>query len=325
MSTLAPTSSSELGALKSCPKAYDYRYNKMLVPFTVNANMAIGTLYHQGQAAGYEALKSWMRGPITVATECDYVFLTAALSEIQRPDPRDRDGLPLNLDPADVRATCDMTIYNWENVGRFDEIEEILGVEEQIFFECAGRPVRGTIDLRVRVAGQMEIWDHKTTGDISLDQTHLPLDLQTHLYYLGAWKKYGLAYRFIHNFQRRFDFESAQRCGPPNWQRPDGTKPYLLTKTGKVATRSDDPNDYVRRVSTPLTESQLLAFERSLEERMHLLRYHELANVWPRNDSKMGFGCGACPYYAICTNEADGREVNPALFEMLFHKLPAAS
>ena len=70
----------------------------------------------------------------------------------------------------------------------------------------------------------MEIWDHKTTGDISLDQTHLPLDLQTHLYYLGAWKHYGLAYRFIHSFQRRFDFVSDQRVGPLNWERTDGTR-----------------------------------------------------------------------------------------------------
>lgn len=319
---LKPTSSSELGAFKSCAKSYDYRYNKMLVPKNANKNMAIGTLYHQGQAAGYTALQTAMATP-ALMWDKDELFLTAALREVMRPDPRDRDNLPLGLDPDDVQATWDMVLYNWQHAGRFDEIEEILGIEEQIFIEVGGRPVRGTIDLRVRIAGQMEIWDHKTTGDITLDQTHLPLDLQTHLYYLGAWKHYGLAYRFIHSFQRRFDFVSDQRVGPPNWERQDGTRPYLLTKSGKAATRSDDPNDYVRRVPTPLSERQLVAFERGLEERLQLLRYHELTNIWPRNDSKMGFGCGACPYYSICTNEADGREVNPALFDMLFQKLPA--
>ena len=294
----------------------------MLVPFTANKNMSIGTLYHQGQAGGYLALQAAMTEPAREWSK-DEVFLEAAYREIMRPDPRDRDGLQLGLDHDDVAATWDMTLYNWQNVGRHDAIEEILGVEEQVFFECAGRTIRGTIDLRVRIAGQNEIWDHKTTGDISLDQSHLPLDLQTHLYYLGVWKNYGLSFRFIHNYQRRFDFISDQRCGPPSWARPDGTQPYLLTKSGKVASRSDDPNDYVRRIATPLSESQLLAFERSLEERVQLLRYHELTNIWPRNDSKMGFGCAACPYYAPCTNEADGREVNPALFEMLFQKLPA--
>lgn len=318
MTTLAPTSSSELGQLKSCPKAYQYRYRDNLVPLTSSKPMTMGTLYHQGEAAGYLALQASMQARLPSGD----VFLDAALREVERPDPRDRDGLSLGLDPDDVQAVCDMVTYNWQHVGRFDEIEEILGVEEQVFFECNGRPVRGTIDLRLRIAGQMEIWDHKTTGDISLDQTHLPLDLQTHLYYLAAWKHYGLAYRFVHTFQRRFDFTSDTRVGPPDWQRADGSTPYLLTKSGRPATRSNDPNDYVRRVATPLTESQLIAFEHSLEERLQLLRFHELSDIWPRNDSKMGFGCGACPYYSICTNEADGREVNPALFAMLFQKVP---
>lgn len=321
MTTLAPTSSSELNALKACPKAYQYRYRDNLVPLTSNKNMTIGTLYHQGEAAGYLALQAQLQGLRT--KNLSDAFLDAAIREVERPDPRDRDGLSLGLDPDDVQAVVDMVTYNWQHVGRFDEIEEILGVEEQLYFRCNGRLVRGTIDLRLRIAGQMEIWDHKTTGDISLDQTHLPLDLQTHLYYLSAWKQYGLAYRFVHTFQRRFDFTSDTRVGPPNWQRADGSTPYLLTKTGRAATRSDDPNDYVRRVATPLSESQLRAFERSLEERVQLLRYHELTNIWPRNDSKMGFGCAACPYYAPCTNEADGREVHPALFEMLFQKIPS--
>jgi hypothetical protein len=319
---LRSTSSSELGQLKSCAQAYNYRYERNLVPKTFNKNMTIGTLYHQGEAAGYLALQKAMNAPGLVWDK-DETFLTAAFQEVMRPDPRDRDGLSLGLDHDDVQATWDMVTYNWQHAGRFDEIDEILGVEEQIYFTCAGRRVRGTIDLRLRIKGQMEIWDHKTTGDISLDQTHLPLDLQTHLYYLLAWKMFGLAYRFVHSFQRRFDFGSDQRVGPPNWERTDGTRPYLLTKSGKAATRSDDPNDYVRRVPTPLSESQLVAFEKSLEERLMLLRYHELTDIWPRNDSKMGFGCGACPYYGICCSEADGREVAPAMLDMLFTKLPA--
>ena len=45
----------------------------------------------------------------------DETFLTAAFKEVMRPDPRDRDNLPLGLDPEDVFATWDMVLYNWQH------------------------------------------------------------------------------------------------------------------------------------------------------------------------------------------------------------------
>lgn len=167
----------------------------------------------------------------------------------------------------------------------------------------------------------MILMDHKTSGAISGDMAFLPLDLQTHLYCYGAWKMLGSRpMEFVHNYVRRFDFESDQRTGPPDWARPDGTKPYLYTKSGKVATRSSDVNEYLRRERTPLNAHQLVAWERELHDQLVTLRFHQLSDSWPRYGQKI-VGCSGCAYYAPCTTEIDGRELNPMAMDMSFVRL----
>ena len=308
MTLLGPTSTSELGTL-ACPRKYMYRYGRKLAPKRPNTNMAMGTFWHQCAAAGYKAgdRKQW---------------LSAALAESRTPDPIDRDGIPLGLEEENIDAVRDMLCYYWEHQGRFDEFEEILIVDEERYFEFAGWSIRFTIDLAVKMHGKLILFDHKTSGDISGDRAYLPIDLQTHLYYYGAWKTFERPAEFIHNWVRRFDFTSDQRVGPPSWARLDGSKPYLHTKSGKVATRSDEVGDYVQRDRTPLQESQLRAFEDELTAQLQTLRFHQISDQWPRYGQKLATGCSNCPYYAVCSTEMDGNPVNQMALDMAFVKLP---
>lgn len=307
---LGPVGTSELSTL-ACPRKYYFRYRQKLVPKQPNVNMAMGTVWHACAAAGYRTLRD---GPAR--------WLQAALAHSREPQI-DRDGLLIELQEENLEAIRDMLTYYWQNKGRYDEFEEILVVDEEQFFEFEGWQIRFTIDLLVKMRGGAFVpIDHKTSGDIAGDMAFLPLDIQTHLYYYGVWKKYQRPMEFIHNFIRRFDFESDQRCGPPSWARMDGTKPYLYTKSGKVATRSDDVNDYLRRERTPLNEAQLTSFERELHAQLATLRFHQIADVWPRYGTKLPTGCSNCSYYAPCTVEIDGREPNPSAMALNFVKLP---
>jgi len=306
------TSTSELITLQTCPKKYEYRYVRGLIPQDGPQAMNMGTLYHAGAAAGYQALQ--------MGFPKDF-WINAAIAEVTEKNPVDRDGIPLALSEESVEVVCDMLFYYNEHMLPQDSFE-IVAVEEPCTFELNDFTIRTTMDLLVRENGQLVVYDHKTSGDIAADQSHLPLDLQMHIYYLSVYKRLGeLPAYFVHNFSRRFDFSGAQRVGPPSWQRPtDGTRPYQLTAGGKVATRSDDPNDYLRRVTTPLTMNQIRAFERELTSKLQMLAFMGITNNFPRHDKKGAMGCGGCSYYSLCTTEADGHEANPSLLNVLFRQ-----
>lgn len=309
------TSTSELITLQDCPKKYDYRYRRGLIPQDGPQAMNMGTLYHAGAAAGYQAMQK-----MGVATGWPGLWVGAAVNEIRKPNPVDRDGIPLALSDESVQVVEDMLFYYEDNARIHDDFDEIIAVEEPCTFELNGYTIRTTMDLLVRKNGRFAVYDHKTSSDITSDQSHLPLDLQLHIYYYSVWKRLGvIPDQFVHNFSRRFDFSGATRVGPPSWQRP-GTNvfPYRLTAGGKIASRSDDPNDYVRRVRTPLTLNQLQAFERELLSKLQMLTFMELTNNFPRHDKKGAMGCGGCSYYSLCCVEHDGREANPQLLEVLF-------
>lgn len=292
-----------------------YRYVRKLAPKTLPTALATGIFFHKCAAAGYSHMRRTQRPD---------VWLQAALGASYEADPVDRDGILLGLAPEQVDATRDMLQYFWENTGRYDEFREILIIDEEEFFEFAGWKLRITIDLAaIMHDSRFVLFDHKTSSDISDDMAFLPLDLQTHLYYYGANKI--LARRpdeFVHNFVRRFDFASAQMTGPPSFARIDGTRPYYLTKSGKPATRSDDPNEYLRRVRTPLTDNQLRAYEEELTAQLNILRYHQLSGNYPRRAQKGYMGCSNCAYHAPCSHEMDGHESNPAAMAQAFIVLP---
>ena len=301
--------------LADCPRKFHYRYRRGLVPQDGPVAMNSGTLFHAGMAAGYRALQAGF------PEEC---WVQAALNEVRKKNPVDRDGAPLGLSEENTLAVCDMIEY-FNQYGRpNDSWDEIVAVEEPCTFEINGYSIRITLDLLVRSKGELLVIDHKSSGDITQDMSHLPLDLQTHLYYYGTWKRLGRPIEFVHSYTRRFDFSGSMRVGPPGWERHDGTRPYLLTAGGKVATRSSDPNDYLRRVRTPLTLNQLQAFEKELLAKLQMLTFMDVTNNFPRHDKKGAMGCGGCSYYSLCTTEADGHEANASLLDVLFRNTTQA-
>jgi hypothetical protein len=309
---LGPTSSSELNML-GCPRKFKYRYVDKLVPKTMSLPLATGIFWHKCAAAGYAALR-----------EGDSQWLRCALDASYESDPVDRDGIALGLEPDAIEAMRHMLEYYWEFAGRFDEFKQIHIIDEEAYFSYGGWNIRITIDLAYTAHdGRFFRMDHKTSSDISEDLAFLPLDLQTHLYYYGA--NLILERRpdeFIHNFVRRFDFASDQMVGPVSWVRGDHSQPYLKTRSGRPATRSSDPNDYLRRSRTPLTTKQLNAYETELATQLAELRYHQVSGVYPRRAQKGYMGCSGCAYYGPCSTEMDGNELNPAAMAEIYTVMP---
>jgi CRISPR/Cas system-associated exonuclease Cas4 (RecB family) len=292
--------SSDIGAFSSCARKFYYGNELGWKPKTSSYAMDIGSAFHICAAEGYRQI---------MHDKKNTHWLAAALIASKEPMKDRFTSRIFEFEDEELECLRDMLEYYWENVGQYDAFDEIVAVEEEWTFDLAGWIVRGTMDLVVRERGEIVIYDHKTSGDIEGDKAHLPLDLQTHLYYLCAYKRLGRPSHFVHNYQRRFDSFSDTRVGPPTWERGrsgGGVYPYRLTKSGKVATRSSDPNDYVRRVRTPLSEKQLHAFELELTNRLRTMSFHQMANIWPRNDQKLGFGCSNCAFYAPCSTEQNG-------------------
>lgn len=293
-----------------------YRYVKKIVPKTMGTALATGIFWHKCAAAGYFAIR-----------DGDGDWLRAAIKESYTANPVDRDGIELGLDVEQVQAMRDMLEYYWENTGRFDQFREIYIIDEERYFDFGGWTIRITIDLAALTHdNRFMLTDHKTSSDIASDLAFLPLDLQTHLYYLGANRV--LERRpdeFIHNFVRRFDFASTQMTGPPEWRRTHlglDEQPYLKTHGGKLATRSNDVNDYLQRSRTPLTEKQLKAFESELSSQLAVARYHAISGVYPRRAQKGNMGCSNCAYYGPCSAEMDGNELNESTMSQIYTILP---
>lgn len=305
---LGPTSHSELAAL-ICPKKYEYRYVQNLVPKTMGTALATGIFWHKCAAAGYAALRDGGN------------WLNAAKASIAFPETHiDRDGIPLGLEGDQVTAAIHMLEYYWEHTGRFDQFKEILIIDEERFFEFNGWKIRITIDLAaIMFDGRFVLFDHKTSSDIVADLAFISLDPQTHIYYYGADKVLDRRPdEFVHNFVRRFDFVSDQMTGPPGWKTLDGEMPYLKTKSGRAATRSNEVEDYLQRSRIALQPSQLKGFEKELTNDLAAARYHHLSGVYPRRPQKGNMGCSNCAYNSPCTTELDGHELNPAAMAQLY-------
>jgi hypothetical protein len=312
---LGPTSHSELSTLL-CPKKYEFRYVRGLVPKTMGTALATGIFWHKCAAAGYEVLRKDVHSS---------GWLEAAMRASYEENPVDRDGIPLGLTPEQTEAMRHMLIYFWENQGRFDEFKEIHIIDEVRYFDFAGWRIRFTIDLAATMHdNRFVLTDHKTSSDITADLGFLSLDLQTHLYYLGAYRT--LERRpdeFVHNYVRRFDFTSDQMTGPPAWKNVfDGEMPYLKTKSGRTATRSSEVEDYLQRSRTPLTLTQLAAFALELTAQLAAARYHHVSGTYPRHAQKGNMGCSNCAYFSPCTTEMDGHELNPSAMAQIYTVMP---
>lgn len=314
-------SNSAIGTLKECERKFWYQYELELIPKTENTAMTMGTVAHAGMAAGYIALangQDWLTAARDAAYRAEY----------------DREARPINLE-IDKRANvADMLEYYWEHVGKHDRFRSIIAIEQPLYLRVPRSDgsvdvIRCTLDMLATLeefGDEPIVFDHKTSSNIDEDQGHLALDQQTHLYYLAVRQTYGTPLAFVHNFVRRFEEKDKVITGPPSFRRAsDGEMPYAKTLTGKARTASDDPNDYVRRVRTPLSDTQLNGYYREIQDRLRLLSFCRSTGTYVRRDAKLGFGCKSCPYYALCTTELDGREVDPQMLSMLYDReVPSA-
>jgi hypothetical protein len=322
------TSMSTLDTFARCRKKFDMQELRGWIPRTGSKAMHIGTGYHIAVAEGYKAVREFdveykkFRGdPDAWAEQEDHAsaarsmaFVGAATTAPYR-IKHDRDGVTLDLSKEDRELIEDMVAYFWQEMGAADlkTITEILAVEEPVYIQIGRYVIRNTIDLLARVVGEDGPipFDHKTVGDVKMALNFLARDFQTRSYYSGVRGKYGKVPRFVHTF--------VNRDVPPGFGHRSELTPTGKTRNAKTLADMREPTRYVRRESTPLSDSQIDAFEGSLVKMLADIERSITENYFPPSPLKGNFpGCDGCPYAAPCAAEIDGREVGPANAEMLF-------
>jgi hypothetical protein len=317
---------STLDTFQRCRKKYEYSEVRGWNPRSGSRAMEIGTLFHACLAAGYRAVRefdksyaqfangNWAEGDETASASRGLTFLAAA-TPAAFSFTHDRNGVALGLTREDRELAEDMVNYFWENMGREDlkQIREVLAVEDPGYIQIGDYLIRATFDLVAFVLDEQYpvIFDHKTVGDVKIALDFLELDFQTRTYYSAARGKYGPIGRFTHTF--------VNRDVPPGFGHRS-----LLTATGKkrpekTLASMQDPNNYLRRSHTPLSDRQIDAFEAELIALVGEVDRATSAAYFPRTPIRGNYpGCAGCPYKAPCASELDGNEVAPAAVDLMF-------
>lgn len=315
------TSMSAINLFERCRRQYMYQEVRGWQPRTASRAMVLGTGYHAALASGYRGVQqydAWYRDDANNGTwnadDRAAEFLKHALKEA-RDVSRDRDGKLLGLNDEDHDLLEDMVSYWFEQMGRkdLDAIEEIVSVEEPAYIQVGQYLIRNTLDLSARYTEYPEslvIEDHKT-GDPDNTKEFLGLDTQTRFYYVAARGKYGKVLAFNHTF--------VDREVPPGF----GHRP-LTTPTGKERSAAtlkgmQDPNRYVQRTFTPLSDRQLDAFTNEIVDLIQEIEHAKESGRWTRTKIKVGpFACAHCPFFNPCQAELDGKEVGEGAAAMMY-------
>ena len=290
MSEIYDESMSSFKTYAECKKKWEYRYKRGLVPLQNNTEtLDIGTLYHAGMAEGYRHgiynLDNWVENAhngidITLRDGYDY----------------HGERRVLNVEKEKVQLVKDMLEFYWENLGQHDVFDEIIAVEESFSLYINGRTITNTFDLLVRQQGRLCIWDHKTVGSVNDTLAFLPLDMQSNMYQVAAWLKFGEPVEFMYNIARR-------------------AVPRELTASGRKSTASKDPADYLRRVNSIKSEGELRYVYEELKNQNQEMRQR----TWfPREPQKGFMGCNGCAYRDICSAEQTGKRVSKTMLEMSY-------
>lgn len=296
-------SMSELATFQRCEKKFYYSEVLGLKSRAPVDNISFGTLFHQAMQAGYRQLKGWPLGEPLDMRSAEFLGMAhAAILRILSEGAYYRRGKrePFALTDEKLGPLChDAVDFYWEHQGKLDVFDEIISVEVPVEFQLGDYTISNTFDLLVRQDGRLKLIDHKTSGAINEAYEFLDRDFQVLCYPLAAWKVYGELVEVVYNLVRR--------GVPPNFQRPDGTKPYELTKSGAKSKASTDLDDYLKRVSIFKSIGQLEHFEKMLAWQIRGIADCTADAYWPvRPIQTGGQACKGCPFVAPCTAEIAG-------------------
>jgi hypothetical protein len=301
-SDVVETSMSALSNFQRCRKRW--RYSEILgwIPKTVPTYMEIGTLFHEGIAAGNRTL-------VHGAPNGDYDtsnFLEAAIHAVYTVE-RDRNGMALHLDQGQREGIEDMVRYTFENWLREDisKWKHIRAIEEPAYIQIGRYLIRNTFDCVVtykdEFGGDDVVLDFKTCDDANDSKGWITLDFQTRSYPLAARGRWGRAFRFKHIFQ--------SRDVPPGF----GHRP-LTTESGKKRSkdtleRMQNPAQYLQAAETNFNDAQLDHFEHKLVKLVMEVEHARITNNYGETPIKTGpFSCSGCPYVSPCEFEMDGND-----------------
>ncbi|MDE2103294.1 MAG: PD-(D/E)XK nuclease family protein [Patescibacteria group bacterium] len=285
-----------------CRKRWQYRYAYGLEPKGLPEYVWIGSAFHAGAAEGYRTWKRDGHNRNFLSTAHKGVFAWNVDN-------------PGKLSPENLSLVGDMLTYWWLHEGYYEDYSEIIAVEESIPLFTSyslgglGEPkivaIRCTPDLIARRAstGKLVVPDHKTVGSIGESLAFLPIDFQLRAYNAAVFRKYGEI--------PEMDYNLVKRGLPPDFIRPDGSKPYSLTKTGKTSTRSAKKEDHVYRLRQVFTLEAVHAFESDLSDLVTDMALAWYKQRFPRTRIKKGGdSCNICEYLPICTAELDGKKLS---------------
>ena len=310
------TSASQLEMWSRCDRRFYYRYVQGFVPISVPENMVWGTFWHRIIQEYYRAIQKGLREDTAlhaaqlIAEQCTLV------------ENKLHGGTQVHFDAEKRERIWDTIRYYYDQVARMDDWDEIVAVEESIYFVVGyqGNPVmriRSTMDLVARKDGRLCPVDHKTTGDVQKSLAFLAMDLQVKIYMLTAFAFYEQDPYFCYNM--------VARDVPPGFGHRS-----LLTETGRKRSpetleKMQRPENYLHREWISKSEREYGAIQRDLVKKALMIHFAGNSGMWERRIVKMGgMSCETCPYFAICAAEFEGQkfdENSPAI-TMMFTKDP---
>jgi len=298
-------SRSHLSTLTRCERKFQYRYVQGL-PDVSGTSASEGTLLHAALAAAYRYAQA---NGTTLPPEAYYGAGVDAIETMLRAGVSDYRGTEQALaiapddDETRERLLDVFAFYMHHSFAASLAGATIVAVEEP--YEVAlvdGTVLSGVFDLVLRRGDVVEVWDHKSVGDVNGALRFLALDVQMLTYeVLGnavhANAAIGTTVEMVYNLIRR------ER--PPGF----GTRP-LRTKSGALSKASTNPADYLRqhRFDHPPAELQEIRTELAA---IAVSAAAFLANpdaYAPRRPIKTGGeSClNSCPYFALCGAELVG-------------------
>lgn len=284
-----------------CDRKYMYRYVRGLVPKATSDNLEWGIFYHYVTQEYYRSL----RNHATFASALHNAQLIAERCTLV--ENKYHGDTKIDFDAPTRERLWDTFLYWYENVGRMDDWDEILEVEESLYLqigvgETPLMNIRSTFDLHAVKNGQHYIVDKKTTGDVEQNLAFLALDIQPRHYVLTAQSFYHEPFTVCMDY--------IARDVPPGFGHRSVLTDSGQKRSAETLANLQRPTRYLQRKWLAYSDEQLAEHQKQLVRDAMLIEIEKQTDNWPRRIVKMGgMACDSCPYFALCCQEQNGKEI----------------
>lgn len=325
---------SAVNTWRDCPKSYEYQYLIGLRPRVEPRPFALGSLLHTYLEHFYKSLKAgknpaeaYLAGVEAVHGERDKIagyIETARVAGQEEIAKELSEIIPMTLRIANryhqTRGMEDARLY------------DVLAVEQRIEYplltdgdDTVITPAVIDLIVRNRETRQLEMWDHKSAGQIPKDGTRLR-DLQLLLYSVILMEKYNLQIdKVVWNYLRTSEPTAPKLLQNGTLSRAKSSDSSALVYLEAIREHGFSPNDYAdmleyyadreRTVFFPrhsqpvmLQSEQILLGDMVYSAEQMIAAQKEFAQTGQFKGAvrNVGFRCNFCKFAPLCTAAITG-------------------